>query len=43
VLSGNTEKTKKNNLFAIPVTLGKNTISPRLILAAEVGYSNAHR
>lgn len=38
VLSGRTEKDKKNNSFAIPITLGvKTTLSPRFILAAEVG------
>ena len=38
VLSGETQKDKKGNSFAIPVTIGvKSSITPRLILAAEVG------
>jgi len=38
VLSGITEKDGKENAFAIPIILGvKASISPRLILAAEVG------
>ena len=38
VLSGETQKDKKESSFAIPLIIGlKSSITPRLILAAEVG------
>ncbi|MDG2430950.1 DUF6089 family protein [Flavobacterium sp.] len=38
VLSGLTQEDEKANAFAIPVTIGiKSSITPRLILAAEIG------
>lgn len=38
VLAGETKKDNKTSSFAIPITIGvKSSITPRLILAAEVG------
>jgi hypothetical protein len=38
VLSGETQKDKKTSSFAIPINIGiKSSITPRLILAAEIG------